>query len=87
MADPQHSSILSVVQVNWLIQADNGVSRKYPSKVRRSFLPYLQIKPFGVRCKSGKNLSSQHGNADVHLFRSFLRRVVSTFVFFCKTEV
>ena len=77
---------LVIADPNWLMQGDNGVSRKDPSNARRCFSPSLKIKPFGVTCESGKNLSIQHGNTSVHLLRSSLVRVVSTLVVFLETE-
>ena len=79
MAVPCCSSIFSDVDTNWLMHMENGVSKKDPSKTRQSIFPYLQIKPCGVRYRSGKNCSSQHGNDSTHLVRSSLLRVDSTF--------
>ena len=56
MADPQCSSISSVVEANWFMQEENGVSKKYPSNKRWSFFPSLQIRPCGERQKLEKNL-------------------------------
>ena len=61
------------------MQVDNGFSKKYPSKTRRSLFPSLQINPCGARHGSGNNYSSQHGNAAAYLFHSSLFRVDSTF--------
>ena len=41
---------------------ENCFSRKDLSKTKRSFLPSFQIKPYGLRCKRGKNLCSQNRN-------------------------
>ena len=71
-----------MVEANCLMQVVTGLSRKYLSNARRLFFPSLQIKPCGVRYKSGKNLFSQNGNIAVHLLRSSLIRIVSIFVFF-----
>ena len=62
MAVPQCSSISSDVDENWLMQVDDGVSKKDLSKTRQSVLPSLQINPCELRYKSGNNCSSQHGN-------------------------
>ena len=70
-----------------LMKEENGVSRKDPSKTRRSFLPSLQIKPCEVRRKCGKNLSIQHGNTDTFLLCSSLLRIVSTLVMLLEMEV
>ena len=35
MSEPQCNSISSIVEANWLMQAENAVSRKYPSNTRR----------------------------------------------------
>ena len=75
-----------MVEGNWSMQAEHGVFRKDPSNTRRSFFPSLHAKTFGVRCKSGKNISSQHGNATTHLLRSSLFRVVSNLVVCLETE-
>ena len=85
--DPQYNSISSMVEANWLTQAENGVSRKYSSKTRRSFVPAFKIKPCGTICKFGKNLSSQHVNSVSHLLHSSLFRVVSNLVKFLDTEM
>ena len=82
MAYPQCSSIPSVVEANSLMQSENGVSRKDPSNTRKSCLPSLQIKPCGGMRKSGKNISSHHGNVTSQLLRSSLLRLFSTFVIF-----
>ena len=86
MAVPQCSSISSVFDANLLKQVENGISKKDPSKTRRSVLPSLQIKPCGERHRSWKNFSSQHGNIDVHVSRSSLFRVYSTFGILFDTE-
>ena len=85
MAYPQCSSIVSVVEAKFLMQVDNGISRKDPSNKRQSFFPSLQIKPCGIRFKSGKNLLSYRGNAAKCLLRSSLLSVVSTLVIFLET--
>ena len=56
MANPQCSSISSVVEAIFFMNEENGESRKDPSNTKLSFLLYLQIKPCGVRHKSWKNL-------------------------------
>ena len=61
------------------MQVENGVSKKEPSKMRRSLLPSLQIMPCGMRQSYGNNRSSQHGNAAACLLHSSLFRVDSTF--------
>ena len=56
-----------------------------PEKINRKkaiIFSFFEIKLCGVRCKSGKNLSSQYGNAAAHLLRSSLLRVVSALVIF-----
>ena len=69
------------------MQVENGVSKKDLSKTRQSLLPSLQIRPCSVRHRSGKNRSSQHGNAATHLLRSSLFRVDFTFGMMFATEV
>ena len=83
---PKCNSISSDIDANWLTQAENGVSRKGPSKTRRSFLNSLQIKPCGMRCKSRNKFSIQNGNATAHLLRYSLFRIVSTLVMLLETE-
>ena len=86
MAISQCNPILSVIEDNWLMQEKNGLSRKDPSKTRRSFPPSFKIKSFGERSKSRNIFSRQHGNADTHLLCSSFFRVVSTLVMFLETE-
>ena len=76
-----------MVESNWLVQEENGVSAKDPSKTIRSFLPSLKIKPCGVRHKFVKNLSSHHVNTSTCLSRSYLLMVVSTLAMFLDVGV
>ena len=57
---------------------ENGVSKKDPSKTRRSFFPSLKIRPCSARHSSGNNCSSHHGNTATHFLYSTLFRVDST---------
>ena len=68
------------------MKVENGVSKKDLSKTRRSLLPSLQIKPCGVRCRSGESFSIQHGNSAKRLLRSSLFTVDSTFSMLLETE-
>ena len=61
------------------MQVKNSVSKKDPSKTRRSLLPSLEIKPCGARYRSGNNCSGHNVNAATCLLRSSLLRVASTF--------
>ena len=85
MAVPQYSSNSSDVDENWLMQVKNVVSRKDLSKTIHSFLPYLQMKPCGVRHKS-RIFSSKHGNTAMHFLRPSLFRVVTALVTLLETE-
>ena len=58
MAIPYCSSISSDVDEKCLMQVDNGFSKKDPSKTRQLLFPSLQIKPYVLRHRSGKNRSS-----------------------------
>ena len=86
MPVPRCSSISSEVDENWLMQVDNGVSKKDPSKTRRSLLAPFQTKPCGVRHESGKNFYSQNGNASTHFLRSSFLMMFSTFAIMLETD-
>ena len=66
------------MEIKSFTRAEKGVCEKELSKTRRSFLPYLQIRPCGVRNRFGENRSNQKGNSVAHLLRSFLFKLVST---------
>ena len=69
------------------MKAESTVSRKDPSNVIRSFLPYFQIRSFVVRHKSGKIFSSQHGSTATCLLRVSFLKVVSTLIVLLETEM
>ena len=79
MAVTQCSCISSFVEANLLMQVVKSVSKNDLSKNRRPFLPSLKIRPYSVRCMSGKKRSSQNRNSDMCLLRSSLISVFSTF--------
>ena len=82
MANPHCSSISSMVEKNWFVEAENGACKNNPSNMTLSFLPYFQIRTCEVRCKSVNIFSRQHGNTATCLLHSSLIKVVSTLVIF-----
>ena len=68
------------------MHAEKGVSKNDPSNTRRSFFTSSKIRKFVVRHMSGKKHSSQNGNTGMHLLRSSLISVFSTFARFLETE-
>ena len=61
------------------MQVENGVSKKDPSKTRRSLLPSMQMRTCGVKHGSEKNCSIQNRNTSTCLLCSSFFRVDSSF--------
>ena len=74
------------VEVKVLMQMEKGVSMNEPSKTRWSFLPSLHTRQCGVKNRSGKKHSSQHGKGATCFLCSSLFKAFSTFVRFLLTE-
>ena len=61
ISEPRWIYTSSFMEANFLMQMDNGVSKKEQSKTRQYFLPSLCVKLCEVRHESGKSTLSSMG--------------------------